>query len=157
MKRFKGGVPSADTVVHEIVDDNDDEVKLRQKVISDSADEVEDDEVVIVESSQYGATHRSSTSQTKPKTEAEEMCDALDPVNVARLFRVNNVSLRYASLDRKSSSSAWLGVKLISHFILLSRKDQYQILFFPLTDPLSEPEKGRRKVVTSTTIAPDTD
>lgn len=35
------------------------------------------------------------------------------------------------------------------------KKDQYQILFFPLLDPLTDEEKHRRKTVTSTTISHD--
>jgi len=128
-KRLRRG---DDALIYNLVDSEEEnvfEVGNKAPCLVDGDDE-------IVEMSQpANDDDRSRGAVTSPnrllkiKTEADELCNELDPIKVARLFRVNNARL--------------------------SRKDQYQILFFPLIDPLNDLEKEERKVVISTTIDPD--
>lgn len=102
VKRIKGGesIPPA----HEIVDitsDDDDDVaalKLKEKMTRGDAGENEDTSIIAVESLGTGSSGLEAPKRphVRAKTEAEEMVDALDLNHVARLFRVNNATLRYA-------------------------------------------------------------
>lgn len=101
VKRIKGGecIPP---VTHEIVDitSDDDSVavsQLKEKMAGGDADEEEDREVLAVESPGTGSSGSQAPKppHARAKTEAEEMVDALDLNQVARLFRVNNATLRY--------------------------------------------------------------
>lgn len=90
--------------MHELVDSDEKDVFERRKNVTRSNDgKGENDEIM-------GATRptndRSLTGGTttagkpsKAKTEAEELCDALDPVKVAHLFRVNDAALRCVVLN----------------------------------------------------------
>jgi hypothetical protein len=92
VKRFRG---SDGPVVHGLVDsDQEDMFGPRKNVPSSSDDEVENDEIIEVTRPPLNGGMATTGKLLKAKTEAEELCDALDPVRVARLFRVNNTTLR---------------------------------------------------------------
>ncbi|KAF9513339.1 hypothetical protein BS47DRAFT_1376757 [Hydnum rufescens UP504] len=73
-------------------------------------------------------SHSAGTPSAE-ESAADRLCDGLDPLKTANFFRVNIASL--------------------------SQKDQYQILYFPLTEPLTEYQQLQRMVVRSSIIAPN--
>lgn len=92
-KRFRGDGP-----VHEPANRDKGNAFEIQSGTSFSGGNREDDEVVEIPRPANNAPLSGGTTNSgrplKTKTEAEGLCDALDPVKVARLFRVNNATLR---------------------------------------------------------------
>lgn len=83
---------------------------------------VDDDEIVFVGEERKGRhSFRKKQQQTRPKDDFDELGD---PLKLLQSFRE----------DTKK----------------IGRKTQYQILYFPLTNPYTEKERLSRKVVTST-------
>ena len=93
-----------------------------------------EDEVVIIDDS----TPTSPSSKVNGREEDEE----LDPVKVVSWFRLDAATLGYVRF--------LLWVHRADPFC--SREKQYQILYFPLEEPLSEQAQTARKVVSATRI-----
>ncbi|KAI0807167.1 peptidase family C78-domain-containing protein [Fomes fomentarius] len=81
---------------------------------------VDDKDIIVIEDDEDDAENRSNANKLSIQRNS---LDVLDPNEVLKLFRIAPKALR--------------------------RHKQYQILWFPLTDPLTEEEKMRRRVVTS--------
>lgn len=120
--------------------DSDDDVERRRQTKrarggsrGEIEDEADDDDVIVVEVKRpkyAGATKTALTPTIQDLTIHPASDDnawpeeqELDPAKVVNFFRVN--------IQR------------------LSKHDEYQVLYFPMTDPLTEHEKRQRVVVTS--------
>lgn len=80
-------------------------------------------------------------SDESEELDGDESLEDLDPVLVVNSFRLNQKKLAYDSPVHSMT------VFLIDE--LISKKDKYQILYFPLDNPLTEEERWARRVVTS--------
>lgn len=92
---MKGGVKDP-IVIHDLEDDSDvGDDALREKIVlSDDDDESPTSTHPTTDPSRTNVSH--PTSISRMKSEAEQLCDALDPGYVAKFFRVNNSKLRSA-------------------------------------------------------------
>ena len=97
-------------------------------------------DIIVIDSDSDTQDQPSRNAPSKPPSSGKRQPEADE---VLKVFRVKSTSLTSVPAPWPYRPSAHRGIS----------KEKYQILYFPLTDPLNESQKRARRVVTSVKVS----